>query len=337
VDAATIRNGSVLVALAHWWGESGESRRAKGDDAGVDRFRLLTESIDAVLALEVDRVVVAVVTNAPDSTARALASHFAARSVAVPVEMLPGARAFTGPFPNQRSVFSIGWRPSLLRRHGFYLTWAHKAVFRQVLSDPSFSLMIYLEDDIRFTDQSLSYWCRFREPLFAHGLLPGYVRYEKLGKADYVVDQQTRQDLARPSIRIRTADSPVADLLFVGLTSPYQGMFVLDRPLAMEHLRYSPARDPFRSEHFQDWRLRERAAMGPIFDDVPSGFEARNVVPVRMSEAGRYELDASCLIEHTSGTNTRHPKKKRTLFGTIRVDELFVDSTPAGGGANNGP
>jgi hypothetical protein len=196
--------------------------------------------------------------------------------------------------------------------------------------------MIYLEDDIRFTDESLSYWCRYREPLFAYGLLPGYVRYERQEETDYVVDQGTRQDVTR-AIRLRIADSSMADLLFVGLTSPYQGMFVLDRPLAMEHLRYSPARGPFRSEHLRAWRLRERAAMGPIFDDVPPGFEARNVVPVRTSQTGRYQLDASCLIEHTSGTHTRHPKKKHTLFGTIRVDELFVDSTLAGGGGNVRP
>ena len=97
----------------------------------------------------------------------------------------------------------IGWRPGLIRRHGFYLTWAHKRLFRYALRDQGFSHFIYLEDDLRFTRESLTYWCRFREPLALHGLLPGFVRYDELDDTRYVVNQRNAPESrsSQPAVR----------------------------------------------------------------------------------------------------------------------------------------
>jgi len=288
----------------------------------------MLECVESLLQLDADRVAVAVMTNQPHQTARDLSARFAVTGNPTPVRTVENARSYGGRSAGGHEVVIIGWRPGLRWRHGFYLTWAHKALFARALADPAFSHFVYLEDDLRFTNQSLAYWCRFRAPLAPHHLLPGFVRYEVHDGDRYVVDQARHQNLYRSSValdrrRVGMASGP--DVLCVNLDNPYQGMYVLDRDLAVAHFRRSPARSPLRSRAAHPvppWEqlVRERAAMGPIFDEVPSGFIARNVVPVLDLGDGRVALDPSCLVEHVSGNYT--PSSDRR-YGKIRVDDLF--------------
>lgn len=327
----------VLVAVSHWRGGADAVANANLEPATpaashADRTPILMECVESVLALGVDRVVVAVFTNAPAQTARALASHFGHGSPTVPVATLPGIAAFEAAVTGERQIFVIGWKRRVVRRHGFNLTWAHKRLFRRALDDQRFSHFVYLEDDIRFTQESFSYWCRFREPLAAHGLLPGYVRYESTASGPFIADQSSRQPLDGPRVHVHapSADgSTASDALFVAFDNAYQGMYVLDRPLARDHFRYSPNRTSLRSQSVRHWvpsqsvrhwGWRERAAAGPIFDDVPSGFTARNVVSVRRDATGGYVLDPACLIEHLSGTITASADSP---FGRISVEDPF--------------
>jgi hypothetical protein len=325
----------VLVAVPHWHGQSDLTTAESSPVAPnrLDRSQIFADCIGSLLELDVDRVVVAVMTNEPRQTARDLSSRLATNSSDVPVGVLANVASFNGSHADDHQIVVIGWRPGLIRRSGFYLTWAHKCLFHQALRDPGFSHFIYLEDDIRFTRESLSYWCRHREPLALHGLLPGFVRYETLDDARYVVDQQKRQRVdraGRPRVTLSRSDTGRGsgpDLRFVNLNNPYQGMYVIDRELAIDHLRSSPARSPLLSGairwpnnmHEHGLLIRERAAMGPIFDDVPPGFIARNVVPVQAPRPGEYRLDPSCLIEHLTGNYSRSD----TSFGKIRVEDMF--------------
>jgi hypothetical protein len=328
----------VLVAVSHWRGPADVAASAKLEPATAaprsSRARILMQCVEAVLALGVDRVVVAVITNAPAQTARALAAHFDHGARAVPVMTLPGVDALKGRVAAERQIFVIGWKPRVVRRHGYNLTWAHKRLFRRVLDDQRFSHLVYLEDDIRFTQQSFSYWCRYRAALAAHGLMPGFVRYESTPQGRVVADQTSPQPLDGPRVHVAASGAegaPASDALFVALDNAYQGMYVLDRSLARSHFRYSPNRTPLRSQSVQHWVAsdgvahwgwRERAAAGPIFDDVPSGFAACNVVLVRNDgETGDNLLDPACLIEHLSESPTRSPNSP---FGRIRVEDLFL-------------
>jgi hypothetical protein len=324
-EYSNVAGCSIFVVLPHWHYEDTSFKGSPRDTASrpTDRPHILAKCIESLLRLDVDRVVVAVVTNAPNQTARLLASDFAASPISTPVAILPAISALGGPFTDERQVLSIGWSPRRMRRHGrYYLTWAHKALFRRALSDPSFSLLIYMEDDLRFTAEALSYWYRFRKPLASHGLLPGYVRYERHGTSIYVVDQTKPQSLDRPRVLSHAVDDrgQACNRIFLGLDNPYQGMYILDRDLARDHLNYSPARDPLRSLRVQEWGVRERAAMGPIFDDVPSGFNSRNVVPIYATGKASYRLDDSCLVEHMTGNYLLSPDQ----FGKIRLEDLFV-------------
>ncbi len=327
---AATRPTGVFAAMPHWREQAGSgtapaSRR-------IDRSQILTDCIASLLDLDVDRVTVAVLTNAPETTAGDLRSRFATGPQEVSVTTVAGVASFDRQPAGGHRILVVGWRPGPLRRSGFYLTWAHKELFRRALQDPGLSHLIYLEDDMRFTEESLAYWCRFREPLARHGLLPGFIRYESFKDARYVVDQKAPQRVdqaGRPRLVLSAPGSgPDPDLLFVSLDNPYQGMYVLDRELAMEHLSSSPARSPLLSRAIRwpngvQWReamVRERAAIGPIFDDVPAGFGSRNVVPVQMLGAGRYSPDPACLIEHLTGNYVR----SGTAFGTIRVEDMFL-------------
>ncbi len=337
--APDVQPSGVFAAVPHWRSQP-DARTAPASSVAphdVDRSQIFVDCIKSLLDLDVDRVVVAVLTNEPRETARDLSSRLAASSSDVPVSTLPDLRAFNRPHADGRQVVVIGWRPGLIRRHGYYLTWAHKPLFRRALEDPGLSHFIYLEDDMRFTSESLAYWCRFREPLARHGLLPGFVRYEVFDDARYVVDQKARQSVDqvdRQGVVLSQPDTGRGsglDLRFVSLNNPYQGMYVIDRELAIDHLWNSPARSSLLSRSIK-WPtdvqlraaiIRERAAIGPILDDVPPGFGSRNVVPLQMPRPGEYRLDPACLIEHLTGNYSR----SRKAFGKIRVEDLFLPAT----------
>lgn len=316
----------VLVALAHWRDQldAPTPRASSKAPHQVDRSQILHDCIESLLDLDVERVVTAVLTNDPDQTAWDLSSGLAGEVlVSAPGDVASLLRADS----EARKVIVIGWRPGLILRNGFYLTWAHKPLFRHALRDPRLSHFVYLEDDIRFTRESLSYWCRFREPLGLHGLLPGFVRYEVLGDARYVVDQAERQDIDPANRRcvvlsqFNASRGSETDLRFVNLDNPYQGMYVADRELVIDHLWSSPARSPLLSSTIR-WPhgIRERASMGPIFDDVPAGFQSRNAVPVQKLGSGEYRLEPSCLVEHLTGNYSR----SQSIHGKIQVDEMFL-------------
>jgi hypothetical protein len=326
----------VFAAMPHWRTPAGAAT-SRASQAG-DRTEILLDCITGLLELDVDRTVIAVLSNEPLETVRALSSRLTTGAGEVPIRTVANVAAFKGAQGEGYEVVVIGWRPGLVRRNGFYLTWAHKALFRAVLRDASFSHLIYTEDDIRVTRESLSYWCRFRAPLARHGLLPGFVRYETRDDVPYVVDQKRRQSVdraSRPSIALDQLESGHApEVRFVSLENPYQGMYILDRELASRHLSSSPARSPLLSrtirwpEDVQRYGglIRERAAMGPILDDVPHGFGSRNVVPAVASGDRRYQLDPACLIEHLSGNYVL----ARSRYGKIPVEDVFL---PADAGA----
>lgn len=317
----------LLVTIAHWRSGPGSigSLDAAPPTAESKRVRHLLECVTSVLDTDVGRVIVAITSNEPEAVTADLAAN---------ADELPAGNALTlvhgggisDSLGADRGVLVVGWRPSgLTNRHPYHLTWAHKALICSALRDPGLSHFLYIEDDLRFTQESLSYWCRYREPLARFGLLPGYVRVERLDGELYVVDQLERVSCSElPHVSLVDGEGEDATLRFVNLRNPYQGMYVLDRPLAIDHCRRSAARDPWRSSALVHWGVRERAAVGPTLDDVPNGFLSRNVVPVLTHNDGACVLQTDCAIEHLTGNYTR---ADNPYFGNIRVAELF---TPAG-------
>lgn len=287
---------SVLAVIAHW------------RPGTPERLPYVEQCVRGVLALSARQVVAVVLTNEPGPAARELAERLGP----VPVRVAEAAEVPAA--AGEREVLVVGWRPGLRHRHGFYLTWGHVPILRAAARGGRFSHLAYLEDDMRLTDAHLRYWSRYRRPLAAHGLLPGLVRFEEREGERYLVDALYPLD---PALRRRVVEVDGAPVAFVNLANPYQALYILDPALAATHFRFSRGRTPLRSRA-SEWAVRERAASGPIFDDVPEGLVSRNVVPVHM-EGGRQRLDPDCLIEHMAPTHS----SSASPFGNVRVDELF--------------
>lgn len=310
---------SLFVAIAHWLPT--EPSEAAGIPARID---LLAMTLRSLFQIDAEDIIIAVLTTLPDRVAAELRD----RRVSVDEEPLIDAvgsadSLFSRP-RRGRQVVTVQWLPHGRTQHGYYLTWGHKELFGRALRSSHVSHLIYLEDDIRLTPDAFAYWCRFRPLLASHGLLPGFVRFESYQGNRFVVDQTRRQNVKeRPRVQVSAGGSDGFSRTCFQLENPYQAMYILDRELGLDHIRNSPARSPSRSETVA-WSaskmLRERAAIGPIFDLPPSGFRARNVVPAT-EVGGTFLLDEVCLVEHLGVAYAPSPD---TPHGKIRVDDLFT-------------
>ena len=272
-------------------------------------------------------ITVVVVTNRPDETTNLLSSGVAGGEIYVgpwSQATFAATRCGDGQSHLSQRILVFPWRPTSLRRHGFFLTWAHKDILRRGLQSGHFTHFVYLEDDLRLYPESLQFWADCRPPLAALGLVPGFVRYECFEGRRYVVDQTARQVADKASVTVTSKES-ASDVVrarrFVELGNPYQGMYVLDRQLADEHFTTSAARCPWRSAAVR-WPelIRERAAIGPIYDEVPEGFSSRSVVPLVEAGPHQVQLEERCLIEHMAGNYSRSPDSP---FAKIVLEEMF--------------
>lgn len=322
-SAGPARPSGALVAIAHFRADPQPTERLATDVATAQAARVghLLECVQGALELDIDRVIVAISSNQPGAVRADLAVHADRFPPGTELRELPGPDRFSEALGANRAVIVVAWKPSgLLHRHPFNLTWAHKELVCSGLREPALSHFVYLEDDVKFTGHSLSYWCKYRQPLARHGLLPGFVRVELLDHDVYVVDQLERLSCgALPRVTLTDREATV---FFASLANPYQGMYVLDRPLAIDHFRRSGARDAWRSRAVSRWGTRERAALGPILDDVPPGFRARNVVPVSLEADGSCRLVPECTLEHLAGNYSR--AAAAVGFGKIRLADLFI-------------
>jgi len=315
------RPTGIFAVISHW--------RPDSERAAAERIALLERCLDGLLHLQAEQIVAVVLTNKPQMTGDALSDRRDRGGAPIPARIVKRASLLPGPWEQPRELIVLGWHPGLVYRHGYYLTWGHIPVLRRAARTDRFSHLIYLEDDMRFTEQHLNYWCRYRAPLKQVGLLPGFVRFEWHEKEKYLVDVSTPLDPARCRRAIPTHGDLCSHA--VALHNPYQAMYLLDRALIGEHFRFSRSRSPLRSRASSTWNIRERAAAGPIFDDVPAGLRSRNVVPVRTNGSSQ-RLDPCCLIEHVAGTYT---DDSTSQFGTLKVDNLFT-VTHAGGEPDGG-
>lgn len=251
-----------------------------------NRFQYLAQTT-AHFGLLATKVDVAVITNAADEERRNnIRSAIAARSFDL-------------------QVFS----PTLLG-HPYLLAWSHLDVFRRLFQeDQSITHFMYLEDDIRVSPENIEYWLRGREFLKQFGLIPSFLRYE-LKKDDdnpYSTDVTKKLKL-RKLPKVRVTDS----YCYVNVPKLYQGMYLLDRELMNEHLL-----GPSSSPDFGPWEIREKAAQGLTFANVPKGYGSRNVIGFDVEQK---RIDAKCLIHHTPNNYAADPISK---FGKILIAELI--------------
>lgn len=200
--------------------------------------------------------------------------------------------------------------PALLG-HPYLLTWCHRDVFRQRFEqDSTVSHFLYVEDDILVGPHNIQYWLRGREQLRRFGLIPSFLRYEQHNgtgpklATDIIapVDRQKLPHLTLP-----------AQSIYLNMPNPYQGMYLLDRELMAEMIA-SPNCGP----EYGPWGIREKAAQGVTFSNVPPGCFSRNFVGFDVISG---QVDPGCLVHHTPNNYADDPQSQ---FGKIRIDDLLI-------------
>jgi hypothetical protein len=245
---------------------------------------------------------------------RQIASHFASLADEVDVTIVTNT---TDADETQRALETLP--PQLAQRaihaspglgHPYLLPWSHFVVMRRKIEDPSFTHFLYVEDDLCVTQATVQYWLGARETLRRFGLIPSILRVErKPGEtAWYSTDQMERVAIERSS----RLSGPHERIGYLNLPNPYQGLYLLDRELMLEHLN-----GPSCSPDFGRWHIREKAAQGLTFANIPYGFTSRNVVPF---EVATKSVPDYCFVHHLPNNYAMDATSK---FGKVPVAALL--------------
>jgi hypothetical protein len=211
--------------------------------------------------------------------------------------------------------------------HPFYLTWRHREFVATEFGDGSerkYTHFIYLEDDIRLSFMNFCYFVTYREVLRDAGLLPSFLRVEFNKTLNGYVNSDTK-------VPVDLNEQPREDrgeMLLANMPFPYTACYVLDADLAREFLGTSSfGRE--RSRAMTEWDVRERAAMGLCYENIPNSFQCRYVVPI--VKASGMALNCAWV----SHLPNNYANDANSAFGKVRMDSLFVNaggSAPRGGG-----
>jgi hypothetical protein len=201
--------------------------------------------------------------------------------------------------------------------HPYLLTWAHRGILQTVLKSTDVSHFLYSEDDLAFGRCNVAYWLRYRGPLRAHGFIPSFFRVELHQERGWC-----STDCRWPIRLCRQKKLTLEDgAQFICMPNPYQGMYFLDREL-MEEFVVSPAMSP----DFGPWFIREKAAQGLTFVNVPRGHTSRNVVLIDPHTKTVAQESWIHHLPNTYAKNQVDTKSWSTLHGKLPVqgNGLFV-------------
>lgn len=180
----------------------------------------------------------------------------------------------------------------------FLLTWQHKAIMKDhFLADLNADLFIYAEHDIVIMRQTVDHFLSARELLRSEGLLPGFVRFEDASPEGLkIVDFRRVFKLAADQLKI------LGNKRFALDYPPYCAFFILDRELAEQHLR-SPAYKEESSRALSTMEIRERAAIGELYSDVPGGRVHRYALLLDDD----YQPDKAAWVWHSTNNYSSNP------------------------------
>jgi hypothetical protein len=191
---------------------------------------------------------------------------------------------------------------------GWGLTWAHKHDLVHACMNYKYDYYIYQENDMLITWNHFKYWLRWKPRLAAHGLEPGFIRYETFKGQKIPFDNHYRYLLTRrtPNVwsdrgfdvqKTLVVDHEIK--FFAQIASPYYAAMILDNTDAVKYVK-SDSMDPAKSVKivdFRNWPLADRSSMGLAFENVPAGHEHRRCIPV-IEENGVYKPHPCCLLAH---------------------------------------
>lgn len=203
--------------------------------------------------------------------------------------------------------------------HPYLLAWSHYSVFKEKILDISFSHFIYLEDDIKFTENNFKYWVEARNILKNDNLIPAFFRYEiNTNSKWYSTDVLKSMSIYDCKVILNINNDH-----FINIVYPYQGMYLYDRELMLEYFHSSSFNPDFDHGIYNSifplkpFNIREKAALGLTFFNIPKTFRSRTVLPY---DVNKNQLKTDCLIHHIPNNYTLD---QSSLNGRIEVDKIF--------------
>ena len=197
--------------------------------------------------------------------------------------------------------------------HPLLLTWIHFAVFKELLSEDSWTHFVYLEDDTLITKENIKFWIEGRELLRPYQLIPSFLRGErKVNNPQWYCSDCPNPLFFYSLPRIRVDEN----LGFINIPGLYQGMYLMDRQLMTEFFE-GPAYNP----NFGIWGIQEKAAQGITFLNVPNGYSNRNLIPYKLDS---HQVDERCIIHHLPN-NYAQPGPGVKVVKTVPVQQLLSE------------
>lgn len=180
------------------------------------------------------------------------------------------------------------------------LTWEHKKFLPRWVetASPEEDFFVYIEDDIALSAANIACFLAHRRRLAKHGLIPGFVRYERAADG-----RQLLVDVHAPEYWQHDRSCRIDGLLYHANANPYWAGYILDQAGAREYMA-SPSFSPDASRAVCHWNIQERAAMGLTWEHPSSHLRSRVVVPMRDGLP-----DPDCMVWHASNSysETGHP------------------------------
>ncbi|WP_216905036.1 hypothetical protein [Synechococcus sp. CCY 9618] len=213
-----------------------------------------------------------------------------------------------GPLPEN---FTISYLHPSGIGHPFLLTWTHREILEEVANKRDGSYFLYCEDDILVTLENVLYWLESRDALNSCGFYPSFLRVEYDLRRGAWVSTDCPQGVSmkhQPILFLDNGD------IYVNASNPYQGMYLLDPDLIQEMVS-SPAMSP----DFGFWNIREKAAQGLTFVNIPHGFHSRNLLRVEPIEMS---IDRRSWLHHLSNN---YALNDNTAFGSQPMDTFLKD------------
>ncbi|NDD99341.1 hypothetical protein EB008_03475 [bacterium] len=197
--------------------------------------------------------------------------------------------------------------------HPIELTWSHKQLIKDEFLDPQkgYTHFIYLEDDIALDFDNFCYFVHARDVLKEKRLIPSFLRVETNNR-NQIVSSSSAYKIAVN----KHPQAPYRHLLFLNLNDPFCACYILDKELAEEYSN-SPSFDLKNSSKVCSWGIRMRAGMGLCFENIPSPFYHRFVIPL---DVDRLTCPFYAQVSHIPSSLAR---TSSNLDHKIPVDSLF--------------
>lgn len=244
----------------------------------------------------------------------------------IPIDLTLVSNNITSEFENKLKIFvskkndfNLSFFTPIGIGHPFLLAWSHYSIFEEKIKNPAFTHFIYLEDDIKFTQNNFNYWIQARDLLKSKDAIPAFFRYE--------LNTNTKFYSTDVLKKMSIYDCNIIDInknkYFINIVYPYQAMYLYDKELMLELLN-SPCFNPdfdhgiFKSIFpLMPFNIREKAALGLTFVTNSKIYRSRTFLPF---DKEKNQLEKDCLIHHISNNYTLD---ETSLNGRIEVEKIF--------------